>query len=154
MSVLSEQDVCEIVKVVWMTLLERSVEPCVLVNVKAELFDRHCVTANSVISGAWHGEVHVRCSQDFLASAAAHMFSISIDDVEHQDCVDTLIELTHMLGGTIQCLLPEVCDLALPTLVNNDNDLPRPVDWHYFFCQKHPIAIALTEKFECMTQAA
>lgn len=143
MSVLSEEELSEIIDVVWMTVLELPVDA----GDRNELVSSDYLTSSIVISGAWDGYVKVRASCSFLTRAAAHMFSIGIDDVEHQDMLDTLTELTNMLGGTVKCLLPEVCGLALPQIVSSEqeDDDQSDHDWSYFSCEGEPLAVAIVQ---------
>lgn len=150
MSVISEEELSEIVEVVWMTVLELPVKA----GSRADLLASEYITASIVISGAWHGVVNVQASLDFLRRAAAHMFTINVDEIELQDCMDTLTELTNMLGGTIKCLLPEICDLSLPTIIERTEDAEEHQDWLYFTCAAYPLALSLVEHDQPASQAA
>lgn len=139
MSVLSEEELSEVVEVVWMTVLELPVTP----GSEADLLASDYVMTSITISGAWDGVVRVRASEQFLTCAASHMFSINEEDVEQQDRVDTLTELTNMLGGTVKCLLPEICDLSLPEINSCSDDVEVDHDWIYFSCADYPLAVAV-----------
>lgn len=150
MSTITEEELQEIVEVVWMTVLELPVEP----GSEAELAVSEYSTSTIEISGAWEGVVSVRASQKFLEHAASRMFSVNIDDVQQLDCADTLTELTNMLGGTVKCLLPEVCDLSLPKIQAEDADDSVAHEWVNFSCENHPIAVAVTNTAEGADRAA
>ena len=150
MSVLSEEELSEIVEVVWMTVLELPVSE----GHATELLASECITAGIVISGAWQGSVKVRASQEFMSLAASRMFSIPIEDVEQEDRIDTLTELTNMLGGTVKCLLPETCDLALPSITQGEYEDPAGHEWLHFVCEEHPLAVAVIAAHENVSVAA
>lgn len=150
MSVLRAEELGEIVEAVWMTVLELPVDE----GLPADLMASDYLTASIVIAGAWHGSVRVRASTGFLNHAAAHMFNISPADVEDQDRVDTVTELTNMLGGTVKCLLPETCDLALPEIVTGDHDVDSAQEWSYFNCVGQPLAVSVAQSAPDLSHAA
>jgi CheY-specific phosphatase CheX len=138
MSVISEAELQEVVEVVWMTALELPVYEGDLSQLKVS----DSVTAVIDITGAWHGTVAVRASKKFLTHAASLMFSTEESQVAEQDLNDTLTEMTNMLGGTVKCLLPETCDLALPILVGDDYG--SALEWVGFDCSGSPLAVAVS----------
>jgi len=141
MSVISEEELQEIVEVVWMTVLELAVVP----GDETELALSDYVTCEIEITGAWEGVVTVRASEQFLAHAASVMFNCSMDDVSEMDRSDTLTELTNMLGGTVKCLLPETSDLSLPIILLDASTDQTAHEWCAFSCEGKPLAVAVTE---------
>ncbi|NND90036.1 MAG: chemotaxis protein CheX [Granulosicoccus sp.] len=150
MNDLSEEELAEVVELVWMTALELPVEAGSATALEAS----DHLTASIAISGAWDGKVRVRASQAFLSHAAATMFTIGSDEVEQQDRVDTLTELTNMLGGSVKCLLPETCDLALPLIVAADADDLSNQDWVFFSSMDQPLAVAVVPADTAASAAA
>lgn len=144
MSEITEEELQEIVEVVWMTVLELPVGP----GSEEELALTEYQMSVIEITGAWHGVVTVKASLAFLEHAASVMFSTAIDDVQPMDCVDTLAELTNMLGGTVKCLLPEICDLSLPTIVPDGQEDTTQHDWINITCEGLPLAVAVTQAAE------
>lgn len=140
MSVISEDDMAEVVEGVWMTILEQPVLP----GVQSDLNGHEFVMADIEISGAWVGSVHVKASEAFLTSAAAHIFCKDASEVEPVDREDSITELTNIIGGTIKVLLPEGSDLSLPEIIN-DSFLSEDQDWFYFTCGGYPLAVAVEE---------
>lgn len=139
MSIISEEDIQEIVETVWMTVLELPIQ----LSQDFDLSTDNCLGAEIKISGAWNGVVAVRASRVFLVYAASLMFSCAQSDVNDSDCADTLTELTNMLGGTVKCLLPEICDLSLPTMgidTLNTND----ASWVGFDCADSLVAVCVS----------
>ncbi len=150
MSVISEEELQEIVEVVWMTVLDLAIMP----GQAAELALTDYVTAEIEITGAWNGLVSVRASEQFLTHAASLMFNCSADDVSEMDRTDALTELTNMLGGTVKCLLPETCDLSLPSILLDESVEEEPHEWCVFDCERKPLAVAVTEISTESTKAA
>ena len=149
MSTIGWGELQEIVEVVWMTVLDLPVEE----GFEPDLAPCNTVTAKINISGAWHGHVLVKASEQFLSCAAALMFSTAEGEVNDTDRADTLTELTNMLGGTVKCLLPETCDLSLPVVVQEEPDVSDD-SWAYFLCGDHPLAVAVVEAIGDARQAA
>ena len=147
MSVINEEELREIVEVVWMTALELPIGD----GVAFEPSPSEYKVSQISISGAWEGFVTVRASVQFLTQAAGRMFSCSVDEVSDPDRGDALTELTNMLGGTVKCLLPETCDLSLPSIL--DEDKPE-LDWVYFSCNDTLLAVAVTQGTDSIRQAA
>lgn len=141
MTILSEEELNEIVDVVCMTVLDMPVVP----GGEKDLHDGEYRTARIGISGAWNGWVNVRVSLPLLRHAASRVFSVDESDVQEQDCVDTLTELTNMLGGTVKCMLPETCDLSLPEMLPSARRGRERLAWSFFHCESLPLAVAVVE---------
>lgn len=150
MSVISEEELQEIVEVVWMTVLDLRVDR----GSATELALCDYQTSGIEISGAWHGVVCVRASVQFLTHAASLMFNCPMDDVTELDRTDTLTELTNMLGGTVKCLLPETCNLSLPNLLASDSAKAEEHEWENFECEGRQLAVAVTQAATGAQQAA
>ncbi|MEE9319336.1 MAG: chemotaxis protein CheX [Granulosicoccus sp.] len=102
------------------------------------------MAASIVISGAWNGIVIVRTSIKYLNSVATKMFNANPKEVNDEDRADALCELTNMLGGTVKSLLPETCDLALPSIetVQSMGD-EVGIKWYAFSCNNERFEIAV-----------
>lgn len=150
MNILSAEDLAEAIDVVCMTVFEMPVNAGLPEQIRGEDY----MGADIRISGAWQGSVQVRASLSFLRKAASHVFLKDVAEVDRQDCMDTIAEFTNMLGGTIKCMLPESCDLGLPTVCMRDTKTGQDGDWHYFDCDHQGIAIALLESTTEQPRAA
>lgn len=139
MSVLTAEELNEVIDIVWQTVFDLPVGQGEVADVNKR---EHC-TAKIGISGAWNGAVHVRAEVAFLTRGASRMFSIQPEEVNRQDRIDTICELTNMLGGTVKCLLPESCDLTLPEMLNKDTRETGMFDWHYFNCAGYSLAMSV-----------
>ncbi|MFT4726558.1 MAG: chemotaxis protein CheX [Granulosicoccus sp.] len=150
MSVISEEEMHEIVEVVWMSVLDLPIE----FGDEAELALCDYLVSEIQISGTWEGVVTVRASDAFLVHAASVMFSCPVDELTDIDRSDTLTELTNMLGGTVKCMLPEPCDLSLPHIIMEDATDSTEHEWVNFNCANTPLAVAVTAKVQGAQQAA
>ena len=150
MSVLSAEELAEAVDVVCMTVFDMPVSA----SGQTGLLEDECMEARIDILGAWQGRIQVRASQQFLCLAASRVFLKEVHEIDQHDCIDTLTEMTNMLGGTVKCMLPEPCILGLPMIVNCDQDTTTDDEWHCFDCDHQPMAVAIVEAIVKGTQAA
>lgn len=68
------------------------------------------------ISGAWDGSVSVACTGALAQVAAAQLFQVEADGVEHAMVEATLTELANQIGGNLKALLPAPSTLSLPRM--------------------------------------
>ncbi len=94
------------------------------------------------ITGAWCGAVVVRVSRDLAASIAATMFELGDARPEQGDLQDAIGELTNTIGGNIKGLMPGLCHLSLPAVVEGSDVRLRVPG----------AAIAADLRFECDSQ--
>lgn len=73
------------------------------------------------ISGGWNGVIQLMLTADSTAKAASQMLQIATEDVTHDDIIDTVSELTNMVGGGIKGVLPGPSFLSLPSLTSGDD---------------------------------
>lgn len=143
MSVISEEELREIVEVVWMTVLGMPALEGDFTDMPA----RNCLSASIDITGALQGKVLVRASVEFLSIAASLMFDCALGEISDLDRRDTLTELTNMLGGSVKCVLPECCDLGLPMFVD-EGMVDAKEEWVGFSCNGMPLVVAVTQNSE------
>jgi len=154
MSVISVKELEEIVDGVWMTVLELPV----IATDTPSVDTMEYLTSSVRISGAWHGTIKLKASRDFFTLAAAKVFTKEANEVVSQDHIDVATELTNMLGGTVKTLLPEVCDLSLPALVDERPAGPALLEsataWVHLISDGHPLAVAIVEESVGIHEAA
>lgn len=68
------------------------------------------------ITGAWDGTVTIDFPMSLAKRVATIMFSLNEQNLELEMIQDALGELTNITGGNIKSLLPEPCQLSLPTV--------------------------------------
>ncbi|MCP4901143.1 MAG: chemotaxis protein CheX, partial [bacterium] len=82
------------------------------------------MTGSIQITGAWSGAVHVYCTRQLIANAAAFMFAVEPEDLSEEDVRDALGELANMTAGNVKALLAHDSYVSLPTVVEgSDYDL-------------------------------
>ena len=150
MSEITEEDAQEVLEGAWSTMLDLSIMPVDDDGMSANDY----FSAEINISGEWEGTVKLRASILFLSQAASVMFDTPVDSVSDADRLDTLSELTNMLGGTMKCLLPEPSELSLPRRVDESEGSSDSHEWFSFICNDAPLAMAVTAKAEGARAAA
>ena len=105
------------------------------------------------ITGAWRGAVALSCGADMAAEAAAVMFAITSGAPEKNDMQDAMGELVNMIGGNVKALLPETCQLSLPSVVEgSDYSMRVPgsrlVTRVPLRCGAHAVTVSLLESEE------
>jgi chemotaxis protein CheX len=69
------------------------------------------------ITGTWDGAVIVACDRDLAVRFAMAMFALAESEVSDDEINDALGELANMVGGNFKSMLPPICNLSLPTVV-------------------------------------
>ena len=75
-------------------------------------------TVSVRITGAWDGKVRLLCPDPLARLIAGAIFQLDADKVGHDEIVDALSEITHIVGGNLKALLPQPVTLSLPALEN------------------------------------
>lgn len=150
MSIIGEEELREVVEVVWMTALDLQLEEDGYVDTASANY----ILAQISITGEWQGVVSVQANEELLSHAASIMFSCPVDNVSDMDRKDALTELTNMLGGTVKCLLPEGCDLSLPLIRDEFDADSQQFEWVGFSCDAKPLAVAISEMTDDLQQVA
>jgi chemotaxis protein CheX len=73
------------------------------------------------ISGTWQGAVVVQTSEAFARQAASEMLRLEMHDVTDADMLDTLAELTNMIGGNIKSQVPGPSYLSIPSVTTGQD---------------------------------
>ncbi len=139
-------DIVTITNSVLSLMLEMDAQPCEP-HLTEQLPD--IVTGCVQISGAWQGAVVLQASVAFATQAAARMLSIPGEDVAENDLLDSLAELTNMIGGNLKSLVPSPSYLSLPCATSgHDFRLPgtRTVSDVSLSCLGEPLRILKCER--------
>ena len=74
------------------------------------------------ISGAWSGVLCLCFSAAAKQGIARSMFHLSGDETPKSEQIeDSIKEIANMAAGNLKTVLPEPCDLGLPTLSNEED---------------------------------
>ena len=78
-----------------------------------------CLTASVGISGAWTGEVMLRCDQALGRAVAACLFGVAEEEADREMVQDALGEMANIVAGNLKPLFGGKCRLGLPTLADS-----------------------------------
>ena len=114
-----ESDICQITESVWEMMLGL---PVVRQDEAGPADARDdSITGCIQITGAWEVTVLMACSRELARKATARMFDKAAPDVEAEEIRDAVGKLTHMIGGGFKGLLPGLCFLSLPVVVEGND---------------------------------
>ena len=110
-----EEEIIEITETTWQAMLGLDIhsKPGEAIPQEAE----GLLTGRVEIHGAWDGVVLLHGSIDMARSAASIFFSLEASVVTEEDQIDAMYELSNIIAGNIKSLLPEPCQLSLPTVL-------------------------------------
>ena len=77
---------------------------------------KRVLTGRILINGEWNGSVLFQIPEAFATNAAGRLLMMDLADVGNEDRVDTLAELTNMIGGNIKSIVPGPSTLSFPTV--------------------------------------
>ncbi|HEX8324411.1 MAG TPA: chemotaxis protein CheX [Tepidisphaeraceae bacterium] len=142
-----EQEMQQLTAMVWESILSLPVEPRAGEPNSGPSMMSACVH----ITGAWQGAVSISCDADLAARAAGIMFALDAASTGKSDVQDALGELANMIGGNVKALLPEPCQLSLPSVVDGAEysvRIPRSrvVTRVAMSCEGSPLDVVLIEK--------
>jgi chemotaxis protein CheX len=115
---LSVSDVGEVVRSVWDCMLGLDAET---VELEALCMPTDHLLGAISISGEWTGMVIVEASDHAARTAACRMLDQKDEDLTADDILDTLAELTNIVGGNIKSLVPGPSGLALPSVTSGED---------------------------------
>jgi chemotaxis protein CheX len=106
---LKEEDLHQLLGIIWDSTLSLPVEPG-----DPQAILTRTVAARIDINGAWTGSIRLECEHTMAERAAEIMFGLEADSIGPAECQDAVGELVNMIGGNCKGLLPEPCKLSLP----------------------------------------
>jgi len=106
----------EIVQSIWSSMLgiEAELDATAVVPNGPE---RH-VTACVHFTGGWEGSVVLECPETLGLEAASLMFAMEPSETGLSEMKDALGELANMVAGNVKPLLPNPCQISMPTVVD------------------------------------
>ncbi len=144
-----EEEILEITEATWQSMLGLAIGPRALPATMGPV-DGY-FTGKVEISGAWTGAVLLHGSRQLAAAAAAVIFSHEADGGPEQDSMDAMYELTNIIGGNIKSLLPEPCQLSIPTVEASTDEHLRVLGMErmselVFDCQDQPLFVSVWQR--------
>jgi chemotaxis protein CheX len=147
-----DEQVFETVKNIWSTILSMDVtrsRQAVSSYTQSDT-DRY-ITACVQLTGAWEGSVLVYTTRQLARQMAAIMFDMEADQLSEDDIDDAMGELGNITAGNLKLILPKVCELSLPTVVDGcDYRLEVPGSKVrtklLLSCCEQPLTVSLLEK--------
>lgn len=113
-----EMQIRSIVREVWSTQLGLDIEDLP----ERPSFDRtKTITAAIHITGEFRGCVRLECSRALILRSASIMFGQPEVDLERDDEIDVIGELTNVVTGNIKALVPGDNSLSLPTIIEGSD---------------------------------
>ncbi len=108
----TEEAFYEIVRDTWTSTLGFQVD-----RAETEEFSEiGALTVCVKVTGAWDGELRLRCSAPLARFIAAAIFQVEADAAGGDEILDALSELVHIVGGNLKTFLPQPVTLSLPSV--------------------------------------
>jgi chemotaxis protein CheX len=98
------------------------------------------------LTGAWEGAVVFHCSEPLARMLAAKM--LGAEELSDTDICDAVGELTNLLSGSVQSLVPAPSELTPPSVIEGKDYklvMPRcrPISETGFECMGEPFTVIL-----------
>jgi len=122
---ISSEEVVEVAENVFNTMLSLSAHSVSSVPTALGSFE---VAGMIHITGAWNGTILLLCDEQFARHAACTMLDVPAEQATMADIHDAVAELSNIIGGGINGLLPSPSALSLPT-VTQGSDFHMHVHW-------------------------
>jgi CheY-specific phosphatase CheX len=154
-AVVDPQSLVAIATDVWSTMLESELNPIGPDDVPPAL--GRTLDGVVAITGGWSGAVVLRVSRPLAVRIARAMFDLGDAEPSLADMQDAVGELTNTTGGNIKGLMPGMCHLSLPTVVEgNDFRVRVPgasvVSELHFLCDDEAVVVQLVAAGASATQ--
>jgi hypothetical protein len=109
MDILNQQ-ITQIIKNIWQIMFSSPVEPK---EIEQQAYP-FSIIGSIQIHGAWNGSVFVYCCQNVMSELASHSLGIEEHVLKQTEIMDTMSEVTYLIGGNIKPFLPSPSELSLP----------------------------------------
>lgn len=144
---IAEEAFYKIVQDTWISTLGLQID-----RSAAEPVETEAITVCVKITGAWEGEVRLRCPHALARCIAAAIFQLEADGMGASEILDALSEIIHIIGGNLKALLPQPVTLSLPTLPNPGSRTPATPPSHAIghlalTSEGHPFVVTLLEEY-------
>jgi chemotaxis protein CheX len=142
----SAQAFGSIVEDIWTTILGLPVTPSSHPECVAS--DQPHMVGLISITGAWNGTIAVNCPLDLAQKMASSMFGGEPSEATRDMAMDSLGEITNMIGGNFKGLVPGPSQLSLPSVIEGSNmrlEVPgaERLDQVHFECGESSFCVQL-----------
>ena len=143
----SQEGIIEAVATVWETMLGLKVTAAIANNPSADQVTG-CV---QLISPRARGGVLVELPRSLAASCAAVLFQLTADDLEDEDILDVVGELTNMVAGSLTRTVASSASLTTPIIFSGTSDdvaMPKSETLHqvYLECQGSTVGVRVVRE--------
>jgi len=121
---ITEDSLLQIIEDTWSSTLGLHVDR----QAPSEPLAGDALTVSTRITGEWSGEVQLDCPLPLARLIAAATFQVEAESATHEQIVDALCELVHIVGGNLKPLLPQPVQVSLPeiTTAMRERHAPPP----------------------------
>jgi chemotaxis protein CheX len=140
----SREEIEEITRLIWESLLELEITPSGDGALLAEL-GAVPVGAQVRITGAWEGRVALQCSPALARALTATLFMVDDVEVDDEQQRDAIGELANMIGGNLKACLPQPSKLCLPEALTEGRPAAGAEGSVTFECNGQPVIVLLDQ---------
>jgi len=116
---IEQQEVFDLLTSIWRDLLGLELELAANARSALDLDEnRPTITSCVQLTGPWEGSVLLSYPYRLARTFASIMFCTEEENTSEEDIRDACGELANIAAGNIKKLLPFVCQLSLPSVVN------------------------------------
>ena len=146
-----EEEILEITETTWSAMMGLDIHPNATYPIPSGY--ENILIGQVNISGGWEGQVRLHATAALARSTAEKIFAMPPESIQAQDQIDTIYELTNIIAGNIKSLLPEPCQLSLPTVQLGSEWEPSVAEADLvselaFECEGHPLLVTVWKNRE------
>ena len=140
------QEIATLSEAIWLSVLGLSIHPSA--SGAGTLPSGRTVDGIVTITGDFQGAVIVQMPEALARRVATIMFSLGDATPTLEDLQDALGEITNMTGGNTKALMPGICHLSLPAVIDGQDyririPTARVLTRVLFECEGHPAVVSL-----------
>jgi len=141
-----EEEILEITETTWSAMMGLDILPNATYPTPSG--QENILIGQASIAGGWEGKVCLHATAALGRATSAKMFAMPPENIQAQDQIDVIYELTNIIAGNIKSLLPEPCHLSLPTVQLGNEWSPHvdeadQVSEISFTCEGHPLLVTV-----------
>ncbi len=147
----SQAGIVEAVGTVWQTMLGLKLVAASDGSATAAAIGDPVTGCVQLISPTARGGVLLELPRALAGECAAILFDMSTDDLEDEDVLDVVGELTNMVAGSLTRTVASSASLTTPIIFSGTSDavaMPKSETLHqvYLTCQGHPVGVRVVRE--------